>query len=153
MPGTPILGEDPLPDDSFLGPEMLYRRYNRSHIEQGLVRPQDFGQFPYSANRQALSDIDHVLHPNCCDGFDATGWGVYGFRVADVTAEIFTVDSDERTFAFFLKHVPLPKCYAHSEVHCKDAASGRESMPPKSVRNKLKIYLTQRISFLIPTQA
>jgi hypothetical protein len=115
-----------------------------------MPRPQDFGALPgASLNRAKYSDPDHVLHYDCAKPTIATGWGIYTFAVSDVLAQTYEVRQPQpRRLSFFVQHVPLPECKAHSEIHCHDATSHEAVRPSAAVRNLFRIFVTQNCSVI-----
>ena len=150
MPCTPEASADCVPDPEFEPTELLYRRYAREHVDaSGGVRPQSF-RFPYlSVNRAKYSTPTHVIHRHCSDGKDRSSWGVHSLVVSDVTDTTYDLQNDRREFKFYLKHVPELLCKAHSEVHCREDPAGVDVEPPPSVRNRIRILLSQRAKYII----
>ncbi|MGZ7133881.1 MAG: hypothetical protein ACXVH4_04045 [Halobacteriota archaeon] len=119
------------------------------------MRSQDFRPLPgVSVNREKYSSgPEDAVHPDCCSGAVLPGWGVYYFRVSDVTAKSFAVQGDPNRYEFYVKHVPLETCKAHSEIHCRDAESGRDANPNRIIRNLFRIHLSRLITEQIKATA
>ena len=138
--------------DTFDDNEVLYRRYLLAHFVDHELVPQHF-QFPRpSFNRSKFSQPVDVLHPDCCDGrVFGSGLGVLECLASD--ARVSTLSHDNREVALHPKHIPLPTCYAHSELWCIISEDGTELRPSSTVREKFRIKLAKKFSERIPATA
>jgi hypothetical protein len=129
------------PDTVFNADELVYRRYARGDYLEGGFRPQSIHPVNgTSVNRAKYSNPEDALHPNCCDDKEYVGLGIYSFSAGSVEDESFSIPNDKREFRFEMRHVPLPKCKAHSQIHCIEKVAG-EVEPPQLVRQLFRIHL------------
>jgi hypothetical protein len=127
---------------TFDNDEVIYRRYLSDHfVEQQLV-PQHF-QFPNpSFNRSKFSRPEDVLHADCCDGkVLGSGWGVLECLASAACVSIQS--HDNRTLILHPTHVPLPTCYAHSELSCIASENGTAVKPSPTAKEKFRIKLAK----------
>ncbi|MEQ1946442.1 MAG: hypothetical protein ABL995_04600 [Bryobacteraceae bacterium] len=121
--------------------ELLYRRFSPEHIQDGGFLPAAFPFPRLSLNRSKFSELEDVLHPDCCNGRALSNWGIVAFAARDLPTPI--PGADDRQFDFSLKHVPLECCYAHSEIFCE--ADGVEIPKPSAkVRERFRVELALR---------
>jgi hypothetical protein len=133
--------------DAFDPDELLYRRYSLVHIVNGQVAPQSISFPKPSLNRSRFSRPEDVLHVDCCNGKELTGWGVLESNASDL--RVSAESGDSRTFTLYPKHVPEPTCYAHSELWCSSPTS-EDAKPTDSVKEKLRIKLSRVLKVTIP---
>jgi hypothetical protein len=140
--GSPQASDDLTPDPVFEAWERLFRRFNRTHIQQNMIRSQDFRlRDGVSVNREKYSVSTDVLHPNCCDGQSLPGWGVYSVKVSDVMGLLKIENAED--YGLCLMHLPKPKCRAHSDIRVRVMSSGLESSATKPVREYFRIQLSR----------
>ena len=136
--------------DAFDSDELLYRRYAMVHFVDGQVLPQSI-RFPKpSFNRSKFSRPEDVLHVDCCNGKELSGWGVLESSWSELS--VSAVSGDERQFTLYPKHMPEPTCYAHAELWCASADS-QDSKPSESAKEKLRILLSRALKVKIPATA
>ena len=132
------------PDEVFPQLEALYRRFNpEEHLINDVLSPLAFNFPQQSVNRGKYSRSTDVLHKDCCDGKELTGWRVAGILVRDLPATLTA--GDGRVFRFSMRHTPKTCCFPHSEMWCNldDATSSAYEKPPKSVRETFRAHLAQ----------
>lgn len=139
--GTRVANRD------FPGAELLYRRFREQDLVEG--RPTPLGlRFPensgISVNRQAYSEPQDVLEPDCCGGHTRDACVVLQFAVDDVPEQLSSPTGDYR---FRMKHAPEASCFAHSEIWCNQSGDVDQPFerPAKSVREIFRAKLVQRI--------
>jgi hypothetical protein len=135
-----IRGDRPvLPD--FDAVEVLYLRYFSDHFVDGQLSPAAI-RFPkQSVNRGLHSEPEDCLFSE--QGI-YNGLGVVDFQIADVPAKVSQPQGP--AYIFFLRHVPLPDNYAHSEIWSDQApGSGDYREPSKTVKLEFRVRLCQRI--------
>ena len=95
-------------------------------------------------NRGKFSVPGDVLEPDCCDGTQLTDWQVVALLVGDMPQRL--ISGDNREFHFFLRHMPVPRCYAHSEMWCNQGGPDVEAYdePPKKVRDEFRMTLARK---------
>jgi hypothetical protein len=138
--------------DTFDPDEFLYRRYSVVHFVDGHVLPQAISFPKPSFNRSRFSRPEDALHIDCCGGKQLSpGWGVLESRAANlrVSAEL----GDRRRFTMYPKHVPLPTCYAHSELWCASPLDSEDAKPSSSAKEKLRILLSRALTARIVATA
>lgn len=139
-PERMIRGDRPvLPD--FDAAEVLYLRYFSDHFVHGQLSTAAI-RFPkQSVNRELHSEPGDCLFSE--QGI-YNGLGVVGFQVTDVPARV--PQPQGPAYIFFLKHVPLPDNYAHSEVWSdQEPGTGDYREPSKTVKLEFRVRLCQRI--------
>ena len=132
------------PDQQFDDQENLYRRIPNNACVNGILSPialkfdDDSGQ---SFNRSRYSIPSDVLEPECCDGKQIIQHDVYSMKASCLPFKIPA--SGEPAYAFQMKHVPKPTCYAHSELWCNQGGriEAAYECPPKRVKIELRIKL------------
>jgi hypothetical protein len=138
-------------NQTFSSNEELFRRYLASHLEDGELDPSAirFNE-PPSFLRSAYGVAIDALHANCADGEDVSRFGVLAMPVNAVNQTHASNNGDR--FEFAAIHVPLPACYAHSEVHCSSAQDPdkRHIEPPKGVRKAFRVEIAKLLSVSIP---
>lgn len=132
--------------------EFLFRRYRSEHFQNGQFVPAAFRFSSTSGQsliRSLVSQAEHALHRDCCDGQVLDGWGVWECAVGNLPTPVLS--NDGRAFRLFPKHVPKRTCYAHSELWCQCHGSTGDAYekPPLSVRETLRILLARVISIRI----
>jgi len=138
------------PDDALDATELFYRRYSLAHFVEGHVLPQSISFPKPSFNRSKYSNPEDVLHVDCCNGKELSGWGVVESAVADLC--ISRESGDKQKLTLYPKHVPLPTCYAHSELWCQSETSN-DVKPSQSVKEKFRIELSRALKVRIPATA
>jgi hypothetical protein len=114
------------PDNDFSDGEKLYRRFSPASLDSDgtliamqLVEPD----FPrgLSTNRSKYSIPEDVLHPDCCAQKDYSRWGIAALEYQSLL-ELFEISGDgnapSRRYRILVLHIPLEKCYAHTEITC-----------------------------------
>ena len=138
----------------FESSELLYRRFLKPHFEADRLLPAAFAFPRQSFNRGRFSRAEDVIHSHCGDspGSDFSGWGVMHCCVADLPGHVAA--GDGKQYCFFAKHVPLPTCYAHSELWCALSADPERNYrePSTIVKEKLRIALARSLVVLIAAQ-
>ena len=144
-PSSPPIHQNGKPTvETFDKDELLYRRYRSEHFINGKILPASFSFPKQSFNRSRFSKPEDVLHVDCCDGKPLSpkdGWGVIECNVSALPSPVESTDG--RSFRFFAKHVPLPTCYAHSELWCTQNPSDVYTEPPSSVKEAFRIRLAR----------
>ena len=133
----------------FDGTEGLFLRYSKDDFLDGQLGV-DAIRFPTtSVNRGLLSEPEDALFHG--DG-QYNGLGVVGFSVADLPGQIYQQDGP--AYVFFMRHVPLPENYSHSEIWSdQEPATGTYRKPSRTVRLEFRVLLCKRITrekILIP---
>jgi hypothetical protein len=113
--------------------------------------PDDSG---ISVNRGSCSEARDVLEPDCCDGRHKSGCVVLEFVVSEVPRELTTTDGTNRIFHFPMKHIPLVRCYPHSEIWCNQTGNIGDpyEKPPKQIKDRFRVALAERIAERVPLQ-
>ncbi len=129
-----------LPD--FDGEEALYLRSGCEDFVEGQLAPGAI-RFPKtSVNRGSLSEPEDVLFAE--DG-RYNGLGVVGLQVSDIPSRI--AQEQGPTYVFFIRHVPYPDNYSHSEIWSDRATqTGNYREPSRTVKLKFRIHLCRRIT-------
>jgi len=113
------------PDGNFATDETLYRRFHPLDIDRDgtLIASQLVDRdFPgLSTNRSRYSVPEDVLHRDCCNRNDCSGWGIARLQVSALN-HLFEISGDDPThgvqYRLLIQHVPLDHCYAHTEITC-----------------------------------
>ena len=139
-PERMIRGDRPVVPD-FDETEVLYLRYFRDHFVDGQLSTAAI-RFPkQSVNRGLHSEPEDCLFSE--QGI-YNGLGVVDFQIADVPASVSQTQGP--AYIFFLKHVPLPDNYAHSEIWSDQVRGSRNYREPsKTVKLEFRVRLCQRI--------
>jgi hypothetical protein len=121
--------------------EALYLRYFSDQFVDGLLSTAAI-RFPkQSVNRGLQSEPEDCLFSE--QGI-YNGVGVVGFQIADVPPKVSQPQGP--AYIFFLKHVPLPDNYAHSEIWSDhEPGTGDYREPGKTVKHEFRVRLCQRI--------
>ena len=155
FPGSPDPDQSPihsngrLADPVFENDELLYRRFDpKRFLLNGILSPLAFNFPRQSVNRGKFSVPGDVLEPDCCDGIQLTGWQVVALLVGDMPQRL--ISGDNREFHFFLRHMPVPRCYAHSEMWCNQGGPDVEvyDEPPKKVRDEFRMTLARKCAIV-----
>jgi hypothetical protein len=137
--------------------ELLYRRYRRSDAIEGTILPSAI-QFPkkgentgQSATRSSFSRPEDARWTET-ERLDA--WGVFQIPVSCLPQQATCRDTG-RQFAFFPKHVPLQKNYAHSEIWCDDIPPSNAGyvVPTKLVKKEFRAMIQKHSQIVIPAQS
>lgn len=131
--------------------ERLFRRYKAEHVRFGKVLPSAFS-FPQTSgisfNRSGYSKPEHVLHADCCNGKDLSLFGVLEVPISSIPKVLESKDGDRRRFVFFLRHLPLETCFAHSEIWWCEEGGSRDFLgpsPPPRIRERFRVALAVKI--------
>lgn len=141
--GRPI---DPVFEDA----ELLYRRVRPEHvISWNELNPAaiSFRSDAPSVVRSKYGTPADALHSDCAGGRTLNGMDVYAVS-AKVTKASIRCPSTGRVFDFAPAHDPLPTCYAHSLVTCRDAADAlaRHAEPTRPVKNDFRLRFAQAMT-------
>lgn len=122
--------------------EQLYRRYRRNEAMDGVILPSAL-QFPNKGENSGQS-VNRGLYSQPQDALwteteRLDGWGVFQFPVSCLPQEAICSET-QRRFAFFPKHVPLRRNYAHAEVWCDEFPRKNEAyvVPTKLVKKEFR---------------
>jgi hypothetical protein len=134
-------------DPEFLPAEKLFRRYQRTHIVDGVFTGVglSFEEAP-SVNRAKYGESGDVLFSEAEEEF--AGWGVLSWEVRQIPTPQPGPPEQPR-FTIVPKHVPLENNYAHSEIHCARVATEAYCEPDKGIRKILRATLGQRATIEI----
>jgi hypothetical protein len=137
-------------DPEFLPAEKLFRRYQRTHIVDGVFTGVglSFEDAP-SVNRGKYSEAADVLFSEAEEEF--AGWGVLSWQVQQIPTSLPEPPEQPR-FTIGPKHVPLENNYAHSEVHSARVNTEAYCEPDKGIRKILRATLGQRAIIEIEAQ-
>jgi hypothetical protein len=126
----------------FNGQEALYLRYRKDDFDTDFLALSAV-RFPkQSVNRGNLSEPEDVLFSE--EG-RFNGLGCVFFLVSDIPEKIEQPNGP--TYWFFMRHVPEPDNYSHSEIWCSYHARNDNYHPPsKTVKLGFRVRLCQRIS-------
>lgn len=131
--------------DVFQPGELLYRRYRRGDVKNGMLLPSALG-FPKKGNNTGpsvtRSSFSRPEDARWSDKRRIVGAGVYQFPISCLPARSRCSDT-AREFTFFPKHVPLWNNYAHSEVWC-DSFPRRNAgyvLPTELVKKELRAQI------------
>jgi hypothetical protein len=91
--------------------EALYLRYRGEHFVEGQLAPAGISFPKTSVNRGSLSLPEDVLFS---ETGKYNGLGVIELAVADIPPEISQKTGP--SYVFFVRHVPEPDNYSHSEI-------------------------------------
>jgi hypothetical protein len=126
----------------FAGAEALYLRYGLEDFDGECLAVTAI-KFPcMSVNRGTLSEPEDVL-------FSQTGalngLGAVECLVADIPAEV--TQAQGPAYQFYVRHVPDPDNYSHSEIWSVQA-SNRDTpkAPSNSVKLEYRVRLSRRIT-------
>lgn len=140
-----------LAETTFLGSELLYRRYLRSHLEDGELDPSAIRfHEPPSVLRGRFSVPEDAIHSDCAEGKPVSGFGVLAMPARSVQCREIAKNGTD--YEFIPVHKPLPSCYSHAEIHCQlgQDPSGQHIEPPKEVRRAFRLRIAQALAIAIP---
>jgi hypothetical protein len=126
----------------FDGTEALYLRYGLEDFDGECLAVTAISFPCMSVNRGTLSEPEDLL-------FSQTGaWnglGAIEFLVADIPAEV--TQAQGPAYQFYMRHVPDPDNYSHSEIWSVQA-SDRDipKTPSKTVKLDYRVRLSRRIT-------
>jgi hypothetical protein len=141
------------PNSEFSPDELLYRRVCASELTGGELVPSSLNSISFSnvltgapsVLRSRFCVPSDVLHPDCAGGRNLADWLIYFIAVDDLPTPL--IAGDGREFSFFPKHMPEPRCGAHSVVAC--CLAGDEArvyvQPSRKVLNDLRAKLATRL--------
>jgi len=136
-------------DPEFLPAEKLFRRYQRTHIVDGVFTGVglSFGDAP-SVNRGKYSEAGDVLFS---ETGEFAGWGALSWQVQQIPTSLPEPPAQHR-FTIGPRHVPLEDNYAHSEIHCARVNTEAYCEPDKGIRKILRATLGQRATIEVEAQ-
>ncbi len=136
-------------DPEFLPAEKLFRRYQRTHIVDGVFTGVglSFDDAP-SVNRGKYSEAGDVLFS---ETEEFAGWGALSWQVQQIPTSLPEPPAQPR-FTIDPQHVPLEDNYAHSEIHSARVNTDAYCEPDKGIRKSLRATLGQRATIEIEAQ-
>jgi hypothetical protein len=138
----PLHSDGRVPDQIFEPQELLYRRVWPPHvISDNELNPAavSFRDDDPSVVRSKYGSPSDALHADCAENQDVGSFDVYA--VAASAVELSSIcPNTRRVFAFKPVHAPLPACYAHSLISCREPSqsSDQHVEPTRPVRNDFR---------------